>query len=324
MWALRAVSVFRGALVGASAGSLSLFGFTEVLVMRALVVFKIPKLDVLRETDPTQVDGLAERDPEAWQRLHEAAARHEASIAAVEDALRLQGFTWTTVGRDGFDGPEPGTDLVIAVGGDGTVLDVSHRLVSTPLLGVNSDPVHSVGYFCACSADQLADVLAAVRSGTISRTLLSRIAIERNGEPFRYPCMNDLLLTSANPAMMSRYVLTAGNRSEQQSSSGIWISTPAGSTAGIRSAGGSVLPLEGDLIQYLVREPYVGKLVRYELLRGVRHLHEGLEIRSLMQSGQVFIDGPYLTLPFRLGDVLTLRQGPQLVVLGMDPALRER
>ncbi|TVR03085.1 MAG: hypothetical protein EA398_06105 [Deltaproteobacteria bacterium] len=292
--------------------------------MRAEVVHKIPKLEVLRRTDSEQVDLLRHRDRPAWERLHDAAERHDASVRAVMEALARAGIPSTCVGRDAFRGPRADTDLVIAVGGDGTVLDVSHHLRTTPMLGVNSDPATSVGYFCACSSQEFEVTLEHLVLGVISRMRLCRIAIQHNGTAFEYPCLNDILLTSANPAMMSRYTLAAGSRSEQQASSGIWISTPAGSTAGIRSAGGSVLPLEGDLIQYLVREPYVGKLVRYELLRGVRHLHEGLEVQSLMQNGQVFIDGPYITFPFRLGDTLTLREGVPLTILGMDPALRER
>lgn len=137
-------------------------------------------------------------------------------------------------------------------------------------------------------------------------------------------CLNDVLVTNQNPGMMSRYVLSAGSRSEKQSSSGVWISTAAGSTAGIRSAGGTVLPLEGDLCQYLVREPFLGRNTRFELLRGVRHLREGLRIRSLMEDGMIYLDGPFDTVRFGLGTLLEVGAGPRLVLVGMDPELRER
>jgi hypothetical protein len=145
------------------------------------------------------------------------------------------------------------------------------------------------------------------------RTQLHRIAITVNGIAFPFPCLNDILVSSPNPAAMSRYVLTAGSRSEIQASSGIWISTPAGSTGGVRSAGGTVMPLEGALIQYAVREPYGPRQGRYELLRGVRHIREGLVVRSRMPEGSLYVD-----------DLMELREGPQLRVLGMHPALRER
>lgn len=138
------------------------------------------------------------------------------------------------------------------------------------------------------------------------------------------PCMNDLLVTNSNPAMMSRYVITSGERSETHASSGVWISTPAGSTAGIRSAGGTVMPLQGALMQYLVREPYTTGLARYPLLRGVRHLSEGLAIRSLMDDGRVYVDGPYISIPFPLGSTLALGEGPRLRVVDMDVDRRER
>jgi hypothetical protein len=150
------------------------------------------------------------------------------------------------------------------------------------------------------------------------------MSLSLDGEPLGTPCLNDVLVANENPCMMSRYVLRAGSRAEKQSSSGIWISTPAGSTAGIRSAGGTVMPLEGSLLQYLVREPYTPRTVRYELLRGVRHLREGLSVQSLMQGGQLYVDGPWLKVPFGLGACLDIEEGPPLCVLGMDPSLRER
>ena len=137
-------------------------------------------------------------------------------------------------------------------------------------------------------------------------------------------CRRDLLVTNQNPAMMSRYVLSAGQRLETHASSGMWISTPAGSTAGIRSAGGTVMPLEGSLIQYLVREPYTAGPARYPLLKGVRELEEGLMLRSLMEGGVVYVDGPYIQIPFQLGAELRLIRGPSLRVVGLDPARRER
>jgi NAD+ kinase len=292
--------------------------------MRALVVAKTPKLDVLRESQPSVVDELRRRDASAFDALEAGAARQRASLDRTLHELDAAGVRAKLLTRAEFAGPEADTDFVLAVGGDGTVLDVSHRLERTPLLGVNSDPETSVGYFCACDAEGLRGVVEDLIAGRAHHVTLHRISIFVNGVRYPFPCLNDILVTNENPAAMSRYVIRAGRRAEAQASSGIWISTPAGSTGGIRSAGGTVMPLEGALIQYFVREPYAPKLGRYELLRGVRHLREGLEIRSRMTDGRVYIDGPYLEFSFALGDVLELTEGPPLRIVGMHPALRER
>jgi NAD+ kinase len=253
-----------------------------------------------------------------------AAESQRVSNAAVAAALDEVGISARHLDRAEFEGPADDEDLVITIGGDGTMLDASHRVRDTPIVGFNSDPHRSVGYFCAANADRCLQVLQNVVAGTVARKTLHRIGLVVDGVEHPYPCMNDLLVTNQNPAMMSRYVISAGLRTETHASSGMWISTPAGSTAGIRSAGGTVMPLEGCLIQYLVREPYTTGDARYPLLKGVRELGEGLLLRSLMDGGTIYVDGPYIQIPFQLGSELKLNQGPRLTVFGLDAGRRER
>lgn len=292
--------------------------------MKAIVVQKLSKLSVLEETSPESLEHLRETDPQAHAALHASEANQREANERVIRALRETGFETVVYTRDAFESVDADVDLVVAVGGDGTVLDVSHRVHTCPLVGINSDPERSVGYFCAGDAEQSARVFGDVREGKLRRTRLHRIALSVDGAPFAFPCMNDLLITNKNPAMMSRYAIATAERTEHHASSGIWISTPAGSTAGIRSAGGTVMPLEGALIQYLVREPYLTGTARYPLLRGVRHLHEGLRVRSLMEGGMIYVDGPWVQVPFPMGSELTLSEGPRLELLGVDPLRRER
>ncbi len=292
--------------------------------MNVQVVLKRSKLSTLEQRKPGAVDALRTVDPAAWGDLVAADAAQRASEERVRQTLEELGHTARFLTRADFAGPEPDTDLVVTVGGDGTMLDVSHRVSTTPVLGVNSDRARSVGYFCATDAGGLRDALVAWQAGVARVVSLHRLQLHIDGQPFPTPCINDLLVTSANPGMMSRYVISAGGRSEKHASSGVWVSTAAGSTAGIRSAGGTVLPLEGDLIQYLVREPFAARHRGYELLRGVRHMHEGLQVRSLMEDGMIYVDGPFLAVAFGLGAELSLSPGPMLRVIGMDPERRER
>jgi NAD+ kinase len=265
--------------------------------MKVVIVQKLARLDALQRDFPGRAERLQQDDPATLAQLKDAALRQREANLRV--AAVMSRFDWavTITTRDDFETPASDTDLVLAVGGDGTVLDVSHSLSGIPLLGVNSDPSRSTGYFSGTTVDDLEATL---------------------------PCMNDLLVANTNPAMMSRYAVTAGPRTEVHASSGIWISTAAGSTAGIRSAGGTVLPLGGDLVQYLVREPYPLNGARYELVRGVRHIHEGLAVRSLMEGGAVYVDGPYLKIDLPIGTLLEVGEGPRLKIVGMDPMRRER
>lgn len=291
--------------------------------MKAIVVIKEAKLDVLQQDNPDGLEHLRQTDERAWRQMVASEQVQRASRDEVQRALDTAGLESIFVAREAFEGPGD-ADLVICVGGDGTVLDVSHQVLDVPVLAVNGDPERSVGYFCATDAFGLGRVLNEWLAGEASMSTLHRMVIDLDGERLPFACMNDILVANRNPAMMSRYVLTAGRREEQQASSGVWISTPAGSTAGIRSAGGTVMPLEGAMVQYLVREPFLGRARRYELLRGVRHLREGLRIRSLMDNGALYVDGPWNVVPFEIGSELTLSEGPPIRIVGMDPLLRER
>jgi NAD+ kinase len=124
---------------------------------------------------------------------------------------------------------------------------------------------------------------------------------------------------------MAVYDLAIGDESERQKSSGIWLSTAAGSTAGIRAAGGHVLPLHSRKRQYLVREPYAGNGQRYRLLQGMVPPATTIEITSRMRRGRVFVDGPHLRYALGLGDKLSVTLAPTpLRLYGLDPNRQNR
>lgn len=287
---------------------------------RAVVV---DKGTVLEESQSVELTQLAAKSPDYVQRLKSSHIRHKGAVAQVFDVLQRTGWDFEHVRRDEFTGPK-GSDLVISVGGDGTVLHASHQTIGVPVLGVNSDPDFSTGYFCGTTAASLEDTLKSFMEGDLPEFHLHRLRTEIDGKTVGPPALNDVLVANRNPAATCRYVLVAGPRAERQRSSGIWISTPAGSTAGIRSAGGVVLPLSGAMLQYIVREPVFARHQHYELLRGIRALDEGIKVVSEMADGYVYIDGPYEQAAFPLGASLRISAHEPLVILGLEPARRER
>lgn len=292
--------------------------------MKAILVHKIPKLDSLVTEDQHLPERLSEQNPDLYQTLQQAKSRQDSSLQKVIEAFDQEGFEVEVQDQNTFRGSETDADIVVVVGGDGTVLDVSHSVIDKPIIAINSDPDRSVGVFCACAADKARRAAQRVRENKAIPTILHRMRVTLNGVDFVYPALNDVLVVNAHPAMMSRYILTAGTISERHASSGMWISTPAGSTAGIRSSGGTVLPISGRMLQYLVREPFNPRSSSYRLSRGVRHLKEGLRVQSLMRGGRVYVDGPYHELIFDLGDILELGEGPSLEILDIHAELRGR
>ncbi len=254
------------------------------------------------------------------KRSHEA---HTRSLDAICEHLSSQGLHFEKRYRGEIDAIE-GFDLVVTVGGDGTVLDISHRITDTPLLAINSDPHASIGYFCAGTADDFPVLIERTVDGGWQAFELRRFRARINNEVTSVPVLNDVLITHSNPAAVSHYLLTIDdNAPEEQKSSGIWVSTPAGSTAAIRSAGGYVLPLDSRRLQYLVREPYPMRDKNYHFLKGIRPIGERFEVISKMNDGRVFVDGPHISYAFSIGDVVDIdADAPALRIYGLDERRR--
>ena len=102
---------------------------------------------VLEGRDPRAKALIRKRDPSVahWADSH---AEHQRTLETVERVLDRAGVQvlWVWRARAMFDATDAA--LVVAVGGDGTLLSASHSVDSAPVLGVNSAPRSSVGFFC--------------------------------------------------------------------------------------------------------------------------------------------------------------------------------
>jgi NAD+ kinase len=210
-------------------------------------------------------------------------------------------------------------DLVITVGGDGTVLSAAHHITNGALLGINSAPGDSVGHFCAVHQDNFAERFDAVCNGQWRPVALTRLAVTLDEQHLPELALNDVLIAHACPAATTRYLIRQGAHEEEQRSSGIWISTAAGSTAGIRSAGGRKMPLRSERLQYLIRELYReahhGQSREYRLVHGMIEPGETLTIASKMPDGWLYIDGARTAYRFPFGARATLQKAEQKLKL---------
>jgi len=272
---------------------------------------------VLDQHDPLIVRLLRKGDPTV-QRLKQSHEDHEATVREVEEALAALDVEVVFRGGPRARVP-PRTDLVVTVGGDGTLLSASHLIgKDVPLLGINSAPGHSVGFFCGATKGNVAPTLARAIAGELRATELTRMRVELNGKLLHSRVLNEALFCHASPAATSRYILQLPEGEEEQRSSGLWIGPAAGSTAAQRSAGGKVLPLSSDKIQYVVREPYIPAGGRYRFARGLVDAGDAIVLRSKMREARVFLDGHRIAHAVTLGDVLTMRRSNEsLTVLGI-------
>jgi NAD+ kinase len=280
------------------------------------------RVHVEERKDPRIQRLLEEGDPTV-ARMRASHDDHETTVREVLSALAVLGAEVAFIGSvgDGFD--SMGLDLVITVGGDGTLLSASHSVADVPILGINSAPSHSVGFFCGARRGEAASAIGRALRGELRRAVLTRMQVKKNGRIVAGRVLNDALFCHASPAATSRYLIRLGAIEEEQKSSGFWIGPAAGSTAAQRSAGGRVLPLTSKRLQLVVREPYTPHGERYRLRHALISEGSPLVVRSKIHDAKIFIDGPNRTIDASFGDILEFTQAPEaLTVLGISPTRR--
>jgi NAD+ kinase len=272
-------------------------------VRRAALVVKRTALAALGE-------GLARGAPATLRRLVAADREHRRTLDAVRHALAARDIPFDEAPVHRLTAAAArriaAADLVIAVGGDGTLLAASHHVTRGALLGVNSAPGDSVGHFCRAHRGSVADVLDAVLASRRRPLSVARLRLTLGGRELPR-ALNDALVAHASPAATTRYRLRVLGREESHRSSGIWIATPAGSTAGILSAGGSAMPIRSRRLQYRVRELYREPGRRYALTGGVPPRGAGIVVESRMPEGRIYVDGWRLAFEFGFGSRLQAR-----------------
>lgn len=293
--------------------------------MRALVVYKKSNYELYAAAprDRRFLSLQAQQHP-FIHTMYVSHQENQRTLAAVQAAFEAVDMPYTCVYRGELRSTD-GYDLLCSVGGDGTFLEVARYTDKLPVLGVNSDPERSTAYFCAADRHSIEASLRSLLDGSLSLVSLARLQVTLNDQTLPVSALNDILVAHTNPASTTSYVLRLGDIEESQKSSGVWIATAAGSTAAIRSAGGRIMPLRSQQLQYLVREPYHADGQPYRLLKGLVTPETPLELISKIRRGRIFVDGPHLHYALELGDVMTVStNAAPLQVLGLDRRRRRR
>ena len=134
-----------------------------------------------------------------------------------------------------------GRDLVIVLGGDGTLTSISHNIdAETPVIGVNSHPIDedpngSFGFYMDANIETFsADIVTALSGKAIINQIprLQAIIDTTSGNRFTTdPAMNDLLIANTHQYAPSKYHLRRDGEKCRQQSSGLVFSTWLGQGA---------------------------------------------------------------------------------------------
>jgi len=130
-------------------------------------------------------------------------------------------------------------DLLVVLGGDGTMLRALHARLGTrtPVLGINFG---RVGFLTTAGGDQLDPALARALAGDLRVVDLCTLEASFDGET--HPAVNDVVVTSSLPGrMVDLSWKVAGEDLGEQACDGMICCTPSGSTAYNLSNGGPVL-----------------------------------------------------------------------------------
>jgi NAD kinase len=223
-------------------------------------------------------------------------------------------------------------DLVIVVGQDGLVANTAKYVNDIPIIAINPDKERFDGILLPFEPSDLDTAVNNVLSGNYRSKRITMAEVTLNDEQ-KLLAFNDLFI-GPEAHTSARYQITFNGESENHSSSGIIVSTGAGSTGWLSSlynmakginrfAGGSefikITPMEMDSeeLVFIVREPFLSRTSQTGITAGRITRTTELIIESHMASGGVIFSDGIISdyLKFNSGAIATIRIADQKAVL---------
>ena len=214
-------------------------------------------------------------------------------------------------------------DLVVVMGGDGTLLSMATRTAlagrDTPILGVNFG---SLGFLTEVRIDELYDVLESVLNGTATfdeRAMLAADAYRAREHFDSRIVLNDVVFTKAALSRIIELSVSVGaGLVTKVKADGLIVATATGSTAYNLAAGGPIVHPRADAIVLTPIAPHT-LTNRPIVIPG----SEVIEIRPQVVSG---VEDIYVTYdgqtgyPLQQNDVVRVRRSERTLRLVKAPA----
>lgn len=224
--------------------------------------------------------------------------------------------------------------VVVVIGQDGLVANTAKYVNAIPIVAVNPDIERFDGFLLPFNPDNFIDGVEGVIAGKFN-SRMATLAEARLNDGQRLLAFNDLFIGAASH-VSARYKISYGANTEEQSSSGILVSTQMGSTGWLSSvfnmtsavhrfvekdhAKKKMVKLKGDQLMFVVREPFRSKKTQTDLTAGILTGKARLVVESFMPTnGVIFSDGIEADfLNFNSGGIVTIgiaREKAKLVTL---------
>jgi NAD+ kinase len=211
------------------------------------------------------------------------------------------------------DGDPAQADIVVVLGGDGTMLRALQRALGsrTPVIGVNFG---EVGFLTSISAEALEAGLQRVFAGEYAVVELPTLDAEVGGE--RHVAVNDLVVASSMVGRMVELGWTVGEEAlGELPCDGVICSTPSGSTGYNLSNGGPVLVwgLDAQAVTFIAPHSLHARPLVVPRGRDVE-----IENRTVDVDAQVLVDGRPIA-ELASGEKVVARLGEQWSLLAHLP-----
>ncbi|MDR0992533.1 MAG: NAD(+)/NADH kinase [Ruminococcus sp.] len=244
------------------------------------------------------------------QKEHAQSAAEEAAVILRENGADVE------IDRD-FEAVRekamPDADILIAVGGDGTILKTAVKAASLgiPLLGINTG---RLGFMASAERDELR-LLPRLVAGdySVDRRIMIEAVLLRGGNiVWRTDALNEVLAARAYSKITDFEVTTGGTVVTRVRADGIMIATPTGSTAYALACGGPIAEPSADILQMTPVCPH-SLFARTMIFKGSRILRI---THSAESESAVFIsaDGKG-NVPFEKGDILKVQKSDKYLKL---------
>jgi NAD kinase len=213
--------------------------------------------------------------------------------------------------------------VVIVVGQDGLVANAAKYVNEIPIVAVNPDTERYDGVLLPFNPDNFIDAVEKVITHKFNAKTATLAEVKLN-DGQRLLAFNDLFI-GASSHISARYKISYKHKTEEHSSSGIIVSTQAGSTGWLSSIFNmtfamhqyiekyngkkKVAKLKDDQLMFAVREPFQSKKTQVGLVTGLITGQTTLVLESLMPTnGVIFSDGIETDfLNFNSGCIATIR-----------------
>jgi len=226
-------------------------------------------------------------------------------------------------------------DIVVVIGQDGLVANTAKYVTDIPIIGVNPEPERFDGVLLPFDVNNYERIVERVLAGQ-EQVVNVTMAEAATNDGQRLLAFNDLFIGPSSHSS-AKYQITHNGYTENHSSSGMIVSTGAGSTGWLSSffnmvggiqgldsshqasteSSGFKLAWDARKLVFVVREPFRSRTSQTAITAGYVSEDNELMLESLMsENGIIFSDGIQTDfLNFNSGTMLTVGIAKEKAVL---------